>query len=285
MRRILLPTLLALSLALPTGASAQFLGLYDDPGGNDCRITDRAPGEEVVIYVVLSYPSGGATGVSFSAPMPSECGLTYVYDEVQGPSIGMGDSQTGIVVGFTQCVTEPTLSVLAMHFVRTSVGEPCCVIYTARNPDDDAGPLLFDCAGVDYPPLAVRGAVINTTGSCSTTFLHSNPSPADGATEVPLTVDLSWTGTRCLCGCPLPAAPSGDAGYLYFGTSSDPPAVDWVDNPHAVGPLDPETVYYWKIGDTPPGLGGYIGPVWHFTTAGANPVATSTWGAIKALYR
>ena len=67
---------------------------------------------------------------------------------------------------------------------------------------------------------------------------------------------------------------------VFFGTTPNPPQVAYdVESPYPVGPLEPGTKYYWRIAD--PGAG----PVWSFTTTNSVSVRSSTWGAIKALYR
>jgi len=89
----------------------------------------------------------------------------------------------------------------------------------------------------------------------------SNPSPANGATDVSITTDLSWTG-----GDP----DSGDTVTydVYFGTASSPPIVihNQTGTTYDPGPLAYNTHYYWKIvawdnhGFSTPG------PTWSFTT-------------------
>jgi hypothetical protein len=91
----------------------------------------------------------------------------------------------------------------------------------------------------------------------------SNPSPADGATEVAVTANLSWSGG---------IDPDGDPVTfdVYFGTTNPPPLVGnqaaaSYDPP---GDLNYSADYYWQIvakddrgGETP-------GPVWSFSTEG-----------------
>jgi hypothetical protein len=104
----------------------------------------------------------------------------------------------------------------------------------------------------------------------------SNPSPADGATNVGVNTDLSWTG-----GDP----DSGDTVTydVYFGTSSPPPLV-------ASGitgtTYDPGTmtgaVYYWQIGAKDNQGASTMGPLWHFVTVGeAAPGAPTVTGPAK----
>ena len=69
----------------------------------------------------------------------------------------------------------------------------------------------------------------------------SNPSPADGATDVEIDITLSW---QC-------SDPDGDSlTYdIYFGTSSNPPKVSSNQSAttYHLGNLQYSTTYYWKI--------------------------------------
>jgi len=88
----------------------------------------------------------------------------------------------------------------------------------------------------------------------------SNPYPADGATDVPTDVLLSWD--------PGYGATSHD---VYFGTSSPPAFIGRTTNGYSPGTLEPGTTYYWKIDETVPTVDGppiiHEGDVWSFTTA------------------
>jgi len=88
----------------------------------------------------------------------------------------------------------------------------------------------------------------------------SNPNPADGATEVSTTADLSWT------------AGSGATSHdVYFGTTNPPP---FIGNQAATtfdpGTSAPSTTYYWRI-DEVNAWGKTTGTVWHFTTESGPP--------------
>jgi hypothetical protein len=90
----------------------------------------------------------------------------------------------------------------------------------------------------------------------------TNPNPVDGATNVDLNINISWT------------AGSGATSHLvYFGTSSpgtyrgeqtgtsyDPPET-----------LSSNTIYYWRIDEKNSG-GTTTGEVWSFTTTASAPV-------------
>jgi hypothetical protein len=65
----------------------------------------------------------------------------------------------------------------------------------------------------------------------------SNPTPANGATDVAIDQELSWS-----------AAARADGYYVHFGKTTPPPyAGVETDNTHDPGMLDYDTMYYWKV--------------------------------------
>ena len=101
----------------------------------------------------------------------------------------------------------------------------------------------------------------------SVTWISNNPpnqptcvSPADGATDVDVNADLSWSCTD----------PDSDplTYDVYFGTSSSPPLVS---TGQSASSYDPGTMiggvkYYWKIVAWDNHGASTSGPVWNFTT-------------------
>ncbi len=96
----------------------------------------------------------------------------------------------------------------------------------------------------------------------------SNPSPVNGATNVGLDADISWSG----------GDPDGDYVVydVYFGTSSNPPKI--VSNQSSTsydpGTMIHNTIYYWKIKAWDEHGASTIGPLWSFTTKINNPPNT-----------
>ncbi|MHC4489486.1 MAG: tail fiber domain-containing protein [Planctomycetota bacterium] len=83
----------------------------------------------------------------------------------------------------------------------------------------------------------------------------SNPNPADGATGVSTTADLSWT-----------AGSDATSHDVYFGTSSTPPFVgNQTYTTFDPGRMAYSTTYYWRI-DEVNKWGKTTGTVWSFTT-------------------
>jgi len=99
----------------------------------------------------------------------------------------------------------------------------------------------------------------------------SSPNPANGATNVPVNSDLSWTG-----GDPNP----GDTVTydVYFGTSSTPPKVGYNQSAvtYDLGTLNYLTTYYWKIIAWDSYGESTAGSLWVFSTKANNPPVFGT---------
>jgi hypothetical protein len=85
----------------------------------------------------------------------------------------------------------------------------------------------------------------------------TNPHPTNGATNVTITQDVTWTG-----------GPSGVTYDVYFGTMNPPQKV--IGNQSAStydpGTLGYQTSYYWRIVSWNSEGNSTQGPLWHFTT-------------------
>jgi len=86
----------------------------------------------------------------------------------------------------------------------------------------------------------------------------SNPVPNNGAIDVSIDIDLSWTG----------GDPDGDDVLydVYFGDYSPPPKVvtKQSDTTYDPGILKSATTYYWKIISWDNQDGSTEGPIWDF---------------------
>ena len=93
----------------------------------------------------------------------------------------------------------------------------------------------------------------------------TNPSPANGATDVSTTADLNWTTGS--------GATSHD---VYFGTVSPPPFIkNQTGTTYDTGTMANSTTYYWRIDEKNPHQGSTTGVVWSFTTASPPGQATN----------
>ncbi|MHC4739837.1 MAG: hypothetical protein ACYS9Y_13105, partial [Planctomycetota bacterium] len=111
----------------------------------------------------------------------------------------------------------------------------------------------------DGPAESPRGGGGNPPGQAS------NPSPADSATDVSITADLSWT-----------AGSDTTSHDVYFGTSS--PGTfqgNQTATTFDTGTMANDTTYYWRI-DEVNAEGTTTGNVWGFTTIVSAPGAASS---------
>jgi len=91
-------------------------------------------------------------------------------------------------------------------------------------------------------------------------YVPSNPSPTNGATNVDINADLSWTG----------GDPNGDTVTydIYFGTISPPPLIyqNYSYTTYDPGAMQYNTNYYWNIKAIDIHGATTIGPEWNFIT-------------------
>jgi VCBS repeat-containing protein len=96
----------------------------------------------------------------------------------------------------------------------------------------------------------------------------SNPNPADGETDIPVEIVISWTG----------GDPDGDdVTYdVYFGDVSPPPLVfdNQTSTNYNPGTLELFTTYYWQIVAWDENSVSTTGPIWNFTTRTNDPPYT-----------
>ncbi|HET6347642.1 MAG TPA: Ig-like domain-containing protein [Candidatus Krumholzibacteria bacterium] len=266
----------ALALAMIPQAASSYpdLMLSTAPDAYYCS-TNTAVGL-ITVYAVLGGEYGilSASGVSFAAELAA--GSDYVYLGSSSPYSVTGDPLTGCDVMFGSCVTT-RVNVMTFLLYKGGPGAPCDALRLEPHPSYGEA-RYTDCQNVTHRVELTAGMLLNSD-YCYLSSPPYHPFPADGATDVPLTVALEWSFNLPNCG-----DISGREDQLYFGTSANPPWFDYVSSPHTIGPLQPGTTYYWKMFVRAYGYTG-TSPVWHFTTTGPTAVQQSTWGAIKALYR
>ena len=202
----------------------------------------------------------------------------------------VGDRHTGMEIDFGDCSGPVTLGTLTLYVDPAIVG-PCMPWQV------DDGCEMEDCDGVTRAATATPYQVTTTVFDCGCCFqcCQSLPPydlfPADGATDVPTNVELSWTGTP-------DDLDQGLDHYCYVLIGTDPACntgqlikTDCVLDTFSPDFLEPETTYYWAAGwNAVTGSGcssGAFGisPIHSFTTGGPLPVAQATWGQVKAMYR
>lgn len=272
---------------LPVGVSAQQarLGLYADMAGNDCHL-DSGDGVKHAFVVVTKTESSNFGLVAFKATVPT--GVAWVEDTVPAyMTLSSGtNSQTGVTLQPSgSCILGENIAVLRISYTASSVLPATAWEVTGVV---EAKPMLKDCTsnvmtGKSYTSW------INNPGATCYRYQHLapyNPTPPDGNDSAPLNGWLSFNGDAnriWISTEPFDTPRDQDLMCVTVGGGPCP-------NPFDPGLLAPYTTYYWMAGDVcdPPSedCEDALSVVWSFTTGEATlTVKSSTWGAIKALYR
>ncbi len=109
---------------------------YGDAQGTSSFIYDSAPGL-LVIYIVQLAHYEGMTASQFSAPKPACFLATYISDTAVFP-VTIGNSQTGVAIGYGQCLTG-AIHVLTINFFVQGLTDECCFYETQPDPNIPSG--------------------------------------------------------------------------------------------------------------------------------------------------
>lgn len=150
---------------------------------------------------------------------------------------GQGNNFSNIQFGNLEVIAAVFNSEVHQGFSDPPSGNPFDAYYV----DDAAGVWL----GTPHPPA-----------------VPTNPKPVDGATNVDVSKDFSWTNSD---------QDIGEDVYsdLYFGTTNPPPLLktNIFEMAYDVGIMQFHTKYYWKIVAHDNHEQVTEGPIWSFTTA------------------
>jgi hypothetical protein len=242
--------------------------LYISNNNSAYQYTVTSAASTVHAYFDVVIPSGATNIVlNFRRKVAGEISSGTLYDYLRishtinsfTPAAGTlvtNDGTNRVILGNIQGQTSCATTTYTLP--NTIAGTTRRIIFTWRN-DNSAGlqpPALIDNILVTYTPSAPP--------SCA-----ASPTPVNGATNTPLTQQLSWP------------AVSGATGYdVYFGTTN--PANTLVSSNQAgttynPGTLNPNTTYYWRI--VPRNSNGSATgcSTWSFTT-GLAGCLTATYG-------
>jgi len=143
-------------------AQAGAIGVFKDPSGTVCYLDDKSTG--VVPFYVVHVGTGAAMACQYSAPKPDCMTATYMSDTNMFP-VTLGNSQTGMSVGYGSCLTGPIHVQTISYFVQ-GLTPACCRYYVLPHPDASATAIeVVDCYGTIISASTIR-AVINATAGC-----------------------------------------------------------------------------------------------------------------------
>ena len=160
--RWVLTTVLILCAVGTVHAQENVIGLFSDSRGCPCEITDYVPG--LITVAVLHVGSPGAVASQFSAPSPS-CFQALHIGDVEVFPITIGSSQTGVAIGYEQCMTG-TFQILTINYFGQGMTGECCYYPVLPDPNTASGQVeVVDCDN----QLLYRygwGDYVNSTSAC-----------------------------------------------------------------------------------------------------------------------
>jgi hypothetical protein len=162
MKKLVLFILAVLVLSTSAYGQAGIIGIFANPGGTNCNLPDDAPG--VVSYYIVHIETTGAMACQFSAPAPSCLLGSWLSDTPIFPVV-IGDSQTGVAVGYGTCQSEP-IHVLTVNYFVQGQSEACCRYHIRPDPLIASGQIeIADCFGELLYGIAGTG-VVKPNASC-----------------------------------------------------------------------------------------------------------------------
>ena len=157
-------TIICLLLAAGSAwGQAGSIGIFPDNIGMSCALRDNAPG--LTPYYIVHINTAGATACRFSAPKP-ECSTAMWLADTNMFAVTIGNSQTGVSVGYGTCRASP-IHVLTINFFTMGTTPPCCYYWTCPDPLAASGQIeVVDCSQNLVYGVG-GGGIINSNASCS----------------------------------------------------------------------------------------------------------------------
>ncbi len=152
------------------GAQGGAICLYADPNGVECGFDDSAPGPRK-IYVLHTLATG-VTSSQFSVPVPAcMAGATWLEDTWVFP-VTLGESPTGVSIGYGFCVAEPT-HILTIDYFLSGTSLPDCGLPVLPHP---ARPFV-EAADCDHEVIPATGGTshVNSSLACQCEELPRPP--------------------------------------------------------------------------------------------------------------
>jgi hypothetical protein len=155
--------ILTILLALPAAALGQagYIGLYADPAGTLCNVTDGGGGE-VNVYVVHKATAGAAAS---QWKIISDNGFAMAYLGETWSTAAIGDTQSGVTTSYGACQASPIL-LCTVTYMSYGVSASCSSLQVVPDPSSVSGAIeVVDCSS---NRITASGGtlIVNPDGSC-----------------------------------------------------------------------------------------------------------------------
>ena len=169
MRKVVLLTMVMLFSATLAFGQAGQIGSYADPGGTNCNVTDGVPGLLPVFIVHTLSP--GATAAQFAAPIQlCQTGALWLSDTGVF-AVTIGNSQTGVAIGYGTCQVSPT-HVLTINYFVNGITALCCAYSVIPDPNVVSGQVeVVDCIGNLLVATGRTNTINGTQAQCDCNFV------------------------------------------------------------------------------------------------------------------
>jgi hypothetical protein len=161
MKRVVFLAIATLFVASLAFAQAGSIGIFGDPAGTNCNLAAMTQG--LGAYYVVHTNTPGAVGCEYSAPKPACMTLAQYLSDTNAFPVTIGNSQTGVSVGYGVCRQAPILVQTISYFIL-GPNPMCCRYYVLPHPIN-GGPNMVDCA--DNLLIATGGqGIVNSDPTC-----------------------------------------------------------------------------------------------------------------------
>jgi hypothetical protein len=152
------------TMLVATGVpGAGTIGLFADPQAASCNLFDQSAG--LMTFYVVHVLTSGAAAAQFGAPIPScMTGASYLGESSPFGAV-IGNSQTGVAIGYGACLSGP-IHLLTIRLFVQGLSEPCCLypVIPALG-YGDTKVWMVDCDENELEAASAY-AVVNPIGAC-----------------------------------------------------------------------------------------------------------------------
>jgi len=163
MKKALLLTVFLMLGATLAFAQAGSIGIFANPAATDCNLV-AGPASGLALYYIVHVNTPGAVGCEYAAPKPTCMSLAQWLSDSNAFPVTLGNSQTGVSVGYGTCRVAPILVQTLQYFVLGP--NPTCCRYPVLPHPINGGPNVVDCADNLLIATGGQGIINAVPGQC-----------------------------------------------------------------------------------------------------------------------
>ncbi len=227
-------------------------------------VTSNGGNQDVSVSITVTstdIPSTTVAVTDSSCGEPSETGVfSITLSPAPTSTVNVNYVITGTATNGTDYTLTPSSSPITFTAGQTSKTVTITPIDDTAVESTETVILTLQ-SGTDYSVGSPSSTTIDLSDDDVPPNPVTSPSPSNGATNVPVTADLSWVNG------------GGSTNYdVYFGTDATPDSGEFQGNQTgtslSLGTLSYSTTYYWRV-DAKNSTGMTTGDVWSFITQAA----------------